>query len=126
MRIEHVALWTRDLERAKEFYIQYFNGQPSKKYLNPNTGFESYFLSFESSARLELMTKPELKAKEEDLVLGYAHLAFAVGSQETVKELTERLRSDGYIVFSEPRITGDGYYESVIEDPEGNFVEITV
>jgi lactoylglutathione lyase len=126
MRIEHVALWTLDLDRMKDFYIRYFDGQQNGKYRNANTGFESYFLSFRSGARLELMTRTELGAKQEGLSLGYAHLAFSLGTQEAVRQLTEKLRSEGYIVVSEPRTTGDGYYESVIQDPEGNLVEITV
>jgi lactoylglutathione lyase len=42
-----------------------------------------------------------------------------------VDSLTERLRADNYIIESEPRTTGDGFYESVILDTEGNLIEIT-
>jgi len=55
-----------------------------------------------------------------------AHLAISVGSKEKVDELTEKLRADGYTVAGNPRLTGDGYYESVVFDPEGNRIEITV
>lgn len=58
--------------------------------------------------------------------LGLAHISFSVGSKENVDNLTERLRHDGYAVIGEPRTTGDGYYESVVADPEDNIVEITV
>jgi catechol-2,3-dioxygenase len=57
---------------------------------------------------------------------GYAHLAVSVGSPAAVDALTARLRADGYPVLSGPRTTGDGYYESVVADPDGNRVEITV
>ena len=57
--------------------------------------------------------------------MGVAHLATKAGTNTTVDNLTERLRTDGYIIKGEPRTTGDGYYESVILDPEGNYVEIT-
>jgi lactoylglutathione lyase len=130
MRIEHVALWTLDLERLKNFYEKYFNGRSGTKYTNHAKGFESYFLSFESGGRLEIMTvTSDLTAPQEGrgpLTIGYSHLAFATGSQEHVDQLTERLRRDGYPVVSESRFTGDGYYESCILDPDGNRVEITI
>jgi catechol-2,3-dioxygenase len=36
MRIEHVALWTTDLERSKEFYTKFFGATSCPKYVNPN------------------------------------------------------------------------------------------
>jgi lactoylglutathione lyase len=53
------------------------------------------------------------------------HLAFSTGSKEKVDALTERLRNDGFEIIGAPRTTGDGYYESVILDPENNIIEIT-
>ncbi|MBI5669961.1 MAG: VOC family protein [Chloroflexi bacterium] len=129
MHIEHVAIWTHDLERLKDFYARYFNAVPSAKYTNSFTQFESYFLTFETGARLELMQMPGIAAGPnggEQQFTGYNHLAFSVGSQEAVDALTEQLRRDGYPVIGEPRRTGDGYYESVILDPDGNRVEITI
>lgn len=129
MRIEHVAIWTHDLERLKDFYTRYFNAAPSARYTNSFTRFESYFLTFETGARLELMQLPGVAAGVngiEQQFTGYNHLAFSVGSQDAVDALTEQLRGDGYRVIGEPRRTGDGYYESVIIDPDGNRVEITL
>ncbi|MFZ5897027.1 MAG: VOC family protein [Myxococcota bacterium] len=127
MRIEHVALWVNDLERSRAFYVRYFGAKAGEKYLNPNTGFASYFLSFESGARLELMqrtTAPEKKRAEADEPLGYAHLALGVGDAASVDALTQLLASASVPVLSGPRRTGDGYYESVVLDPEGNRIEI--
>ena len=124
--IEHAALWTADLERSRVFYEAYFGAIAGPKYENPAKRFTSYFLSFNSGARLELMHNPtvtEVLSKQHHL--GYAHLAFAVGSETNVNALTERLRNDGYPIAGEPRWTGDGYYESVVQDPDGNLVEIT-
>jgi lactoylglutathione lyase len=53
-------------------------------------------------------------------------VAISVGSRDHVDELTARLRQDGYPVLDGPRRTGDGYYESVVLDPDGNRVEIAV
>ena len=53
------------------------------------------------------------------------HLAISLGSKEKVDTLTERLRKNGVRIIGEPRTTGDGYYESVIADPEGNLIELT-
>ncbi|MFD1875584.1 VOC family protein [Hymenobacter bucti] len=126
MTIEHVALWTPDLERSRQFYSEYFSALASACYRNPSRQFSSYFLSFAGGARLELMQQPQLLAAGTGPAQGYAHLAFASGSVAAVQALTERLRGDGYPIVSEPRITGDGYYESIVADPDGNLVEITV
>jgi lactoylglutathione lyase len=128
MRIEHIAIWTRRLEQLKGFYEAHFGAEVSRKYMNPETGFESYFLSFSSGARLELMRSPtvaDLPDGPEDQPAGYAHFAFSVGCKEQVERLTADLSAAGYKVASAPRTTGDGYYESVVLDPDGNRVEIT-
>ena len=128
MTIEHVALWTTDLERARQFYEQYFAATASARYHNPAKDFTSYFLHFASGARLELMHRPALLSVADPTAPagGYAHLAFATGSRAAVDALTERLRAAGYPILGEPRTTGDGYYESVVADPDGNPLEITV
>ena len=127
MQIEHVALWTRDLERSRAFYVTYFDGLAGDKYTNTRTGFESYFLHFEDGARLELMQMPGIvdnSNSPEQQSLGWIHVAFKAGSREAVDALTARLRGEGYRIVGEPRVTGDGYYESVALDPDGNRVEI--
>ena len=127
MRIEHVALYVKDLEAAREFFTTYLEGEVNDGYYNPKTGFRSYFIRFGDGARLELMNKPDMTDLEKPLArTGYAHLAFSVGSESRVDRLTERLRAAGYPVLSGPRTTGDGYYESCILAFEGNQIEITV
>jgi len=129
MRIEHIAIWTVDLERLKSFYETWFGAKSGDKYTNPAKGYESCFLNFASGARMEIMKKMDIvsSAVEENVPLaGYAHAAFSVGSREGVDELTGKLREAGVRVVDGPRTTGDGYYESVILDPDGNRVEITV
>ena len=126
MRIEHAAIYVNDIEAEREFFTRYFGATAGEMYRNRNTGFRSYFLSFDGGARLELMTAPELADMDKPpLRTGFAHLAFAVGSRSEVDALTARLRADGYAVVSGPRVTGDGYYESCVLDAEGNRVEIT-
>ena len=127
MKIEHAALYVNDLETARDFFVTYLGGKANSGYHNPKTDFRSYFISFDSGARLELMTKPEMADPEKPLNrTGYAHIAFSTGSREAVDELTGKLRSAGYEVVSGPRTTGDGYYESCIVAVEGNQIEITV
>lgn len=126
MRIEHAAIYVNDIEAEKEFFTRYFGAAAGEMYRNRNTGFCSYFLSFDGGARLELMTAPELQDMDKlPLRTGFAHLAFSAGSRMEVDALTERLRADGYAVVSGPRVTGDGYYESCVLDAEGNRIEIT-
>ena len=129
MKIEHVVIWADDIEALKWFYERYFGAQASSKYTNEKKRFRSYFLTFSSGARLELMERVgagALDVKTGQAFRGYAHLAMAVGSEEAVDLLTQRLVDDGYERLDGPRRTGDGYYESVVLDPEGNRVEITV
>lgn len=127
MKIEHVALYVVDLEREKSFFEKYFEAASGKLYHNKTTGFSSYFLSFADGSRLEIMTSPAVSDDEKKMSRsGFIHIAFSLGSRENVYSLTERLKNDGYIVASGPRITGDGYYESCILDAEENQIELTV
>lgn len=127
MKINHMALYTKDIEKSKEFYEKYFEAKANNKYHNVKTGLQTYFLSFpESDVRLEIMTRPDLSERNDRVMnVGFIHLAFSTGSKERVDSLTGRLIEDGFKCLSCPRITGDGYYESVVEDPDGNLIEIT-
>lgn len=126
MRIEHVAMYVNDLEKAKEFFVRYFGAIPNDGYHNKTTDFRSYFLSFDDGARLEIMNRPQMQDEEKTLIrTGFIHIAFSLGSKEAVDELTQKLKKDGYEIVSGPRVTGDGYYESCIIDIEGNQIEIT-
>jgi len=125
MKLNHIALYVNDLEKMKLFYEKYFNAKANKMYHNPKTGLKTYFLEFEDSGRIEIMTKENLNSVAKELNnVGYIHVAFSVGSKDKVDELTKLLENDGYKVISKPRTTGDGYYESCVLDPEGNQVEI--
>ena len=127
MRIDHAALFCRDLEQMRQFFIDYFDARSNEQYHNPRTGLHTYILSFtEGSTRLELMLRPDVQdADPSQPAIGYVHLSFAVGSRKGVDLLTRRLAADGYTVTSGPRTTGDGYYESCILGPEGIQIEVT-
>jgi lactoylglutathione lyase len=129
MRIEHIAIWTKDIENLKTFYVKYFRAIAGDLYFNPTKNFKSYFLRFEEGARLELMQMTGVEERPHDHslhYLGIAHFAISVGSLEQVNDLTEQFRKDDITIVGEPRTTGDGYYESVILDPDGNRIEITI
>ena len=128
MKIDHIAIWTQHLDKMRHFYEKYFDGKSGEKYINPRKNFESYFVEFDGGSRLELMEKLEIDSKLHDdfeNYLGITHFAIATGDRLKVDQLTEQLRSDGYKIVGEPRVTGDGFYESIVLDPEGNKVEIT-
>jgi len=128
MKIEHIAIWVDDLEKMRDFYSTYFGFNSSEKYTNEKKGFTSYFMSFgEGKTRLELMNRRDINDEpgKRGYAKGIAHFAILVDSKEAVNQLTERLRNAHFTIESEPRTTGDGYYESVVLDPEGNLVEIT-
>ncbi len=127
MKIEHIAMYVNDPENARDFFVKYLGGASNAGYRNPNTGFRSYFISFDDGARLEIMNKPELDDPVKTTNrTGYVHIAFSAGSTGEVDRLTEQFRADGFEVLSGPRMTGDGYYESCIVAIEGNQIEITV
>jgi lactoylglutathione lyase len=129
LRIEHIALWTEDIDRLAGFYAEYFGASIGAKYLNASKGFESRFLTFQGGARLELMKTSVLRpVKYESGIhrMGFTHLAFSLGSENRVDDLTATLRAAGFRVEDGPRRTGDGYYESVVIDPDGNRLELTV
>ncbi len=127
MRVEHVAMYVIDLEKARDFFIKYFHATSNDGYHNKTTNFRSYFLTFEDGARIELMYHPDMQDTEKGIRrTGLIHIAFSVGSKEKVDELTQTLKNDGYEVLSGPRTTGDGYYESCIVGIEGNQIEITI
>jgi lactoylglutathione lyase len=125
MILEHVALYVQDLELMKNFYVNYFGATPNQKYHNPHTGLQTYFLSFDDGARLEIMQRPGMSPKTAgEYPLGYAHISFKLGTPEKVDQLTKTLQKYGCPLLNGPRTTGDGYYESVLADPEGNLVEL--
>ncbi|HOU27764.1 MAG TPA: VOC family protein [Paludibacteraceae bacterium] len=127
--LHHIGIWVDDLHKMRQFYEHYFSAHCSKKYINPITNFSSYFLSFgNDSTRIELMCRVDttIEPTKRGIMKGYAHIALSVGSTSKVNQLTENLRNDHYKIVSEPRTTGDGYYESIVLDPEGNYIEITV
>ncbi len=126
--INHIALNVRDLEGAVSFFTRYFGvEEKTPHHKNPRTGLETCFLSFTNGVRIELMSWPEMREKPLGVkVQGFVHVSFSVGSKEQVDLLTSKLRDDGVLVLNGPRTTGDGYYESLIQDSEGNLIEITI
>ncbi|HFI0040699.1 TPA: VOC family protein [Streptococcus suis] len=127
MRIEHIAIYTQDLEGMRNFFETYFHAQSNQLYHNQKTSFKSYFLTFEDWTRLEIMTRDDVVDKPSQLNhLGLIHLAFSLGSEVAVNELTERLVAADYPLLSGPRVTGDGYYESCVLGFEGVQIELTV
>src|SRR5699024_7498883 len=118
------AVWVRDLDKMKNFYQRYFTAQANNLYNNQKTGFQSYFLSFNGSYRIELMNNPDL-IYNSVAVFDYPNIALSVDDNNKMDQCTQKLVSDGFLLTSGPRTTGDGYYESVIKDPEGNLIELT-
>jgi lactoylglutathione lyase len=124
IRIEHAGLWVRDIDRVAAFYARYFAASVGERYHNPRKGFTSRFLSFGDGARLEIMSRADVAERLIDEQLGLAHVAIQVGDEAAVDALAARLIADGLPPIDGPRRTGDGYYECVVRDPEGNRVEI--
>lgn len=125
VRLEHVGLWVRDLDGVAAFYEKYFGARIGGLYQNARKGFESRFLEFAGGARLEVMRRTDITQRASNEQLGLAHVALAIGDESAVDALAARFRDDGRPPVDGPRRTGDGYYECVVLDPEGNRVEVT-
>ena len=127
MEIGHIGIFTDDLEGMKGFWLRHFDASAEPKYHNAKTLFSSYFLTLSSGARVEIMTRPGLVRGDGDAVsTGLAHIAISLGSAEAVDAKTHELAEDGCTLLAGPRITGDGYYESLLKDPWGNMLELTI
>lgn len=125
MKIEHIAVYVKNLETVKNFYEKYFDAKSNSKYTNQKTKLETYFLSFEDGARLEIMHRPNLSDVGNDMFrTGLIHISFKLGTREAVDSLVEKFEKDSMKIVSYPRVSGDGYYEACVADPEGNFVEL--
>jgi len=127
MRIDHIVILTKDLEKLRSFYETYFQAKSNNKYVNKTKGFSSYFLSFDSGSRLEIMQMDSIvESMDHSNKIGLTHLAVSVGSKEEVDQLTAKLKNEGFEIIENPRTTGDGYCESKVSDPDGNLIEITI
>ena len=128
MRIDHIALFCKNLEQMRQFFLDHFGAVSNEQYHNPRTGLKTYILTFpDGGARLELMQRPDtIDTDPSKPNIGFIHVSFAVGSKDAVDDKTMELRDAGYQVTSGPRTTGDGYYESCILGPEGIQIEITI
>lgn len=124
IKLDHVAVYVRDLEAMKDFYVTYFGATANEGYHNPKTGLRTYFLSFAGDARVEIMQRPGHEEYPAPERAGWIHAAFTVGTTSDVDDLAARLSRDGFQITNGPRVTGDGYYEAVVIDPEGNEIEI--
>lgn len=128
MNINHIAIWTDHLEELRDYYVKHFEGVSNIRYFNPETKFESYFISFESGSRLELMRKPGIPSNVNDTVgkqhLGLIHISFGVKSMDLVNEKCRELSDAGYKILRGPRKTGDGDWEFETLDPDNNRIEV--
>ena len=131
--IDHAALWVTDLDGARDFYSHWFNGHSNGLYENPRTGLRTYILHFtdgpweERRTRLELMSRPDVAAPAEAAERtgpGWAHVSFSLPGRDDVDRLAADMAEAGVRLVDGPRQTGDGYYEAVVLDPEGNRVEL--
>jgi lactoylglutathione lyase len=129
MKLDHVAIWTTQLETLKDYYVKFFNGRSNNKYINKETSFESYFITFDTGTRLELMQKPGIPGNLNDTVVkqyqGIIHLSFGVENMEKVVEKSNELAAAGYTILRGPRKTGDGYFEIETLDPDNNRIEVS-
>ena len=126
-QIEHIALATSDVERLSDFYQQ-LGAAASPASTDSDTGLQSRVLDF-CGVRLELIEPAGscVCATGNGRLPELMHLGFALGSADAVDELSRIIATAGHRVLQPPRRTGDpGRYESVVLDPDGNRLKLTV
>ncbi len=130
IKLDHIAIWADDIEKIKEYYIRFFDAESNNKYINPNTGFSSYFLSFGDGSRIEVMHRADIPDNANDVIerqyKGYIHISFVVDTKADVDAKAKQLADAGYPILRGPRVTGDGYYEFETIDPENNRLEVMI
>jgi len=125
MNIDHVAIYVNNLEVEKAFFVKYFGAKASQRYTNFQGDFKSYFLDFDNGSRFEIMHRQSMiDPKKAKYRSGYHHIALNVGNKKAVDDLTRLMEDDGIYIVAAPRKTGDGYYASIVADPEDNEIEL--
>jgi lactoylglutathione lyase len=126
MKIAHVALWTADLDGLCRFWAETFGAVVGDLYESARRpGFCSRFLTLKAGPSIEVMQGPWITRDVLQERQGYAHLALSLGSRKAVDAMAAQAAASG-ILISPARMTGDGFYEAVLKDPDGNLIEITV
>lgn len=128
MSIAHVALWTRDLEAVAAFWSRFLGAGVGEIYESRRRpGFRSRFLTLGDGPAIEIMEGPWVAAADPEGVerAGFAHVAVSLGSEAAVDAMAARASAEGILV-APARWTGDGFYEAVLRDPDGNLIEITI
>jgi len=126
-QIEHIALATNDVECLCDFY-RLLGPAAVPLSTDSGTGLRTCVLDF-CGVGLELVERPGRRegAAGDALAPGLLHLGFALGSADAVDELTRVLAAAGYRVLQPPHRTGErGRYESVVLDPDGNRLKLSV
>jgi len=125
-QIERIALATSDLESVCDFYRR-LGGVDS-----PSTEREGDLracsLDF-CGIRVDVFERPHGGgvAANDGRSRRLLHLGFALGSADAVDELSQALEAAGHRVLEPPhRDRVSGRYESVVLDPDGNRLKLSV
>ena len=126
-QLVQIALATDDVEGLRDFY-RLLGGVASPPCIDRESGLQSCTLDF-CGLRLELLERPDhgegAAVDGQSSVLVY--LSFALGTADAVDELSVVMAAAGHRVVEPPRRTCEvGCYESVVLDPGGNRLKLTV
>ena len=107
MKISNVGIFVKDLEGAKNFFINYFGAEVHAVYNEEENRYYSYIMKMGEGAKLELMTKPEIVDEKKDPNrTGFVHICVKVDSREKLDEIIAKIKADGYHIFYEPATNG--------------------
>ena len=107
MQISNVGIFVKDLEGAKNFFINYFGAEVHAVYNEEENRYYSYIMKMGEGAKLELMTKPEIVDEKKDPNrTGFVHICVKVDSREKLDEIIAKIKADGYHIFYEPATNG--------------------
>jgi lactoylglutathione lyase len=127
IQIDHIALATDDLACLHGFYRS-LGAVASPTSTDRDTGALSCVMDF-CGVRLVLFERPSSGEAEigNEQAPALLHLGLALGSADAVDELTAVIAAAGHRVVEPPGRNGEaGRYESVVLDPDGNRLKLSV
>ena len=123
MKIHHVAISVRNLEKSSAFYKDNFGFSEFKRFEREDLGGKGVFLKL-GEVLLEIWEFEGQVENKDDLsnlnILGIKHMAFEV---DDVEEKSKQLASKN-IDVSEPKMGASGSRYCFLKDPDGIPIEL--
>lgn len=124
MKIHHVAITVKDLEKTKKFYGDFFGFKEYQRFKSKSMpGIEPVLIEL-GDFKIELWQFPEFKKNLDNLedlkILGIRHLAFEVDDLDSMVHKFKQSK----LHITEPIMGGSGHRFCFTRDPNGVALEL--